>query len=287
MSILTSPNHRVESDAIARLNRSVGPHHTRGSHMTMKSSVSATITVAIACLATLFNGTDAIAAEIKLLASPGVRGAISELLREFESSTGHKIVADFAVIAVLKRRIDSGETFDVVIPSPSLVDDLIKQGKVAADTRTAFGRTGLGVAVPKGAPKPDISMVENLKRALLNARSVAYSKEGASGTNFLEVLNLLGIADEMRSKLKPSTSVSDAIEKGEADMAVTGMGPAMEMPGYVGGLPPEVQRYVTFGAGVSTTTKNPEAARALLRFLTSPNAVPMFKAKGLEPGMGQ
>lgn len=254
--------------------------------MSVKSSVAGSLLAINILLAILSLAQDAVAAEIKLLASPGVRAAVSELLPTFEVQSGHKVTAEFAVIAVLKRRIDAGEMFDVVIPGPALIDDLITQGKVAADTRVAFGRTGLGVAVAKGAPKPDIGSVENFRRALLNAKVVAHSKEGASGTNFLEVLKHIGIAEEMRPKLKP-TSGGGAIQNGEADMAISDIGPAMEMAGsdYLGGLPAEIQRYVTFTAGVSATTKHPHAARALLNFLISPTAAPVFKAKGLEQGV--
>ena len=253
--------------------------------MSGRSSIAVFVLAAIIVLAATSAGSDAVAAEIKLLASPGVRAAVRELLPEFEARSGHKVAVDFAVIAVLKRRIDDGESFDVVIPSPAVIDDLIKDAKIAAETRMAFARTGLAVAVAKGVPKPDISTVENFKRALLNAKWVAYSKAGASGPSFLAVLARLGIADEMRPRLRPSDG--GAIERGEADMAISDMGPAMEMRGaeYLGGLPAEIQSYVTFAAGVSTTTKYPEAARALLRFLTSPTAAGRFKAKGLEQGV--
>lgn len=251
--------------------------------MSTKSSIAGAVLAAMMVLALTSVASNSVAAEIKLLASSGVRAAVSKLLPEFEARSGHKVTADFAVIAVLKRRIDAGEEFDVVIPSPAVIDHLIKEAKVAADTRMAFASAGLGVAVAKGVSKPDISSVQNFKRALLNAKGVAHSKEGASGTNFLEVLSQLGIAKEIRPKLRPGAS----IESGDADMAISDMGPAMEMRGaeYLGGLPVEIQRYVTFEAGISTTTKYPEATRALLRFLTSSTAAEVFKAKGLEQGV--
>jgi molybdate transport system substrate-binding protein len=254
--------------------------------MSVKSFVAGSLLAINTLFAISLLARDAVAAEIKLLASPGVRAVVSELLPAFEARGEYKVTAEFAVIAVLKRRIDAGEAFDIVIPDPALIDELITQRKIAADTRVAFGRTGLGVAVVKGAPKPDISSVENFRRALLNAKVVAYSKEGASGRNFLEALRHLGISEEMQPKLKP-TSGGDAIQKGEADMAISGMGPAMEMAGadYLGGLPAEIQRYVAFAAGVSATTKYPQAAKALLNFLVSPAAAPAFKAKGLEQGV--
>src|SRR5262245_30900043 len=141
-------------------------------------------------------------AELKLIASPGTRGALLELAPQFEKTTGHKVALDFAVIAVLKRRIAAGEAFDVVIPGPELIDELVAQGRVAADTRAPFGKTGVGLGVKKGAPRPDISTPENLKRALLAAKTVGHSKEGQSGVAFVEALKRLGIEQEMRPKIK-------------------------------------------------------------------------------------
>jgi len=244
------------------------------------------IALAAMSFAALFGGSQAVAAEIKVLASPGVRGAVSELAPQFERATGHKVVTDFVVIAIIKRRVEAGEPFDIAIPSPELIDDLVKQGKVAADTRTVFGRTGLGVAVRNGVPKPDISTVDAFKRALLSAKSVGHSKEGQTGVNFLIVLERLGITAEMKPKLKTyeGNQMAEALAKGTEEMGVTGMGPVLEMKDVqkLGGLPPEIQRYVNFSAGVSANSKEPEAARALLKFMMSPEAAAVAKAKGLE-----
>ena len=254
--------------------------------MTGKQFRAATLTSALMACSAVFSAGGAMAAEIKVIASPGVRAVLRELAPQFESTTGHKVVMEFDVIAVLKRRMEAGEAFDIVIPSPELIDDLIRQGKVAADTGAAFGRTGIALAVRKGAPKPDISTPENLKRALLDAKAVGHSKQGQSGVHFLEALNRLGIAQEMRPKLKAFDGNDQAIamQNGELDFAVGGTGPILEMPGtdFLGGLPPALQSYVKFSIGVSTASKQPEAARALLRFLTSPAVTPAFKAKGLE-----
>jgi ABC-type molybdate transport system substrate-binding protein len=116
--------------------------------------------------------------------APAARGAVLALAQQFERETGHKVVADFIVIAVIKRRIEAGEAFDIAIPSPEVIDDFIKQGKIAADTRTAFGRTGLGVVARKGIPTPDISTVDAFKRTLLNAKSVGHSREGQTRREF-------------------------------------------------------------------------------------------------------
>ena len=239
----------------------------------------------LVCTAILCGGS-AVAAEIKLMASTGVRAVMNELAPQFEKSTGHKLVTDFAVIAILKRRIEAGEAFDVVIPGPELIDELVRQGKVAADTRAAFGRTGVALGVRKGAPKPDISTPEKLKRVLLDAKAVGHSREGQSGVHFRAALERLGIAKEMAPKLRPydDGGSSVALQKGEIDIAASGTGPILEMPGVdlLGGLPPEVQSYVRFSIGVSTAAKDPQAARALARYLTSPAVAPAFKAKGLE-----
>jgi len=149
-----------------------------------------------------------------------------------------------------------------------------------------FGRTGLGVAVRNGVPKPDISTVDAFKRALLSAKSVGHSKEGQTGVNFLIVLERLGITAEMKPKLKTyeGNQMAEALAKGTEEMGVTGMGPVLEMKDVqkLGGLPPEIQRYVNFSAGVSANSKEPEAARALLKFMMSPEAAAVAKAKGLE-----
>ena len=254
--------------------------------MTLKQFCTAVIATAITSCSTVFGGGSAVAAEIKVIASPGVRAVLRDLAPQFESTTGHKVVMDFDVIAVLRRRIEAGEAFDVVIPGPELIDDLVAQGKVAADTRAAFGRTGVALGVRKGAPKPDISTPESLKRALLAAKAVGHSKEGQSGVHFREALVRLGIAEEMRPKLRAlaGDEQSIALQKGEVDIVASGMGVVMEMPGadFVGGLPPQLQSYVRFAIGVSTASKEPQASRALQRFLTSPSVAPAFKAKGLE-----
>jgi len=226
------------------------------------------------------------AAELKLIASPVTRAALLELAPQFEKATGHKVAMDFAVIAVLKRRIAAGEAFDIVIPGPELIDELVGQGKVAADTGAPFGKAGVGLGVRKGAPKPDISTPESLKRALLAAKAVGHSKEGQSGVAFVAALKRLGIEPEMRPKLRTYDEKDQAIalQNGEIDIAASGMGPVMEMPGVelLGGLPPELQNYVKFSIGVSSASQAPEAARALQKFLTSPAVTPVLKAKGLE-----
>jgi molybdate transport system substrate-binding protein len=227
------------------------------------------------------------AAEIKVIASPGVRGAVLELARGFETDTGHKVVANFDVFAVLVRRIDAGEPFDIAILTPELIDDLILRRKIAPETRSAFGRTGLGFGVRKGAPLPDIGSVEALKRVLLAANSVAHSKEGTSGAQFLSLLDRLGLAEEMKSKLKAldTKGLAQAIAAGEADLVATGTGPILIMPEteLLGAMPSDLQTYIVFAAGVSMAARHPDAANMLMQFMNTQTATAIKKAKGVEP----
>jgi len=223
---------------------------------------------------------------LKLIGSPGARGVVTELARQFERETGHKVAGDFVVIAVVRRRIEAGEAFDAVIPGPELMQELVKQGKVAADANAPFGRTGVGLAMRQGAPRPDISTPESLKRTLLAAKAVGHSREGQSGVGFRAALEKLGIADEMRPRLRTyeEGGYVAALKSGEVDIVASGMGPILEMRDVevLGPLPAEVQSYVRFSIGVSSATRDPAAARQLMRFLLSPQAAPVFRAKGME-----
>ena len=231
-------------------------------------------------------GGNPLAAEIKLIGSTGVRAVIGELAPQFEKASGHRVVTDFAVIAILKRRIEAGEAFDIVIPGPDLIAELVKQGKVAADANAPFARTGVALAVRAGAPRPDISTADKLRRVLLDAKAVGHSREGQSGVHFRAAIEKLGIAREMAPKLRPfdDGAAEQALQRGEIDLTAGGTGPILEMKAgqYIGGLPPEVQSYVRFSIGVSSGAKDPLAARELMRYLTSPAVAPAFKAKGLE-----
>ena len=226
------------------------------------------------------------ATELKLIGSPGTRGVVSELARQFEQQTGHRVTGDFVVIAVIKRRIEAGEAFAVVIAGQELIQQLVKEDKVAADANAPFGRTGVGLAVRQGAPKPDISTRDDLKRALLAAKAVGHSREGQSGVGFRAALEKLGIADQMRPKLRTyeESGYVAALKSGEIDMVASGMGPILEMRDVevLGPLPAEVQSYVRFSIGVSSAAREPAAARQLMRFLASRQAAPTFKARGME-----
>jgi molybdate transport system substrate-binding protein len=226
------------------------------------------------------------AAEIAVFATGATRDAFKELAPQFERETGHKISAQFDLPPNLYRKIDAGEPFDVILLSTD-VEPLIKQGKVAADSRTVLGRTGIGVAIPQGRRKPDFATVEAFKRELLDAKAIATSGEGSSGRYVLALLERLGIADEVKPKLRTGGpgSAAQFVARGEVDFAVIGLPPVLGIPGveWLGWLPPEIQSWLLFTGGVATAAKEPAAGRALLTFLTTPVAAAVFKAKGLEP----
>ena len=226
-------------------------------------------------------------AEIKVLSGTGPRSAVRELVGQFERATGHKVVVRFDVNAEVKRKIEGGETFDAVILNPEVLDDLIRQGKVTAASRAAIGRAGVGVAVRAGTARPDIASVEAFRRTLLNAKSVAFPEEGASGVYFVNLLRRLGISDDMKPKLRPmpASDTAEVVARGEAEMVVVVMPRIADVPGVdvVGPLPAELQIFIGFAAGVGAAAKEPDGASALVRFLSGPAAAPVLWAKGIEP----
>lgn len=227
------------------------------------------------------------AAEITVLSGNGARAAIAELCAQFERATGHEVTLRFAVNPETQRKIEEGEAFDVAILNPPVLDALIRQGKVIAGTRTVIGRSGIGMAAREGAPKPDISSVAAFTRTLLDARSVAYPGEGASGRYFVSLVERLGIAVLMKPKMRPMPAEYnvEVVARGEVDLVVVVASRISGVPGvqFVGRIPQELQTWIGFTAGVSAAAREPEAARALLRFLTAPAAASVLAAAGVEP----
>jgi molybdate transport system substrate-binding protein len=229
------------------------------------------------------------AADLKVLASNGVRGALEELAPAFARATGHKLDITFGLAAGLKREIEAGAAFDLAILTSANIDDLAKQGKVDGASRTPIARSGVGIMVRAGAPKPDLSTAEALKSAVLAARSITWAKEGQSGIYFASVVQKLGIADAIKPKLNLALDGAGAAQKvarGEAELGVLLVNEIIAHQGVeiAGQLPPELQSYTAFHGGVSTASKDAGAAKALAEFLTTPAAREVFKAKGQEPG---
>jgi len=232
-------------------------------------------------------GSPAQAAELRVLSGNGAKAAVRELCTQFERATGNTIKLHFEVNADLKKKIEAGEAFDVAVLNPPVIDALIKDGKLVAGSRADIGRSGLGVAVRKGAPKPDIATAEAFKRTLLAAKAVAYPGKGASGLYFVSLLDRLGIKAEMQGKLKPMAAEDtvEVVARGEADMVVVVATRITGVPGVdlVGPIPEVLQTKIGFAAGLSASAKERAAAQALIRFLTAPAAAATLRTNGVEP----
>jgi molybdate transport system substrate-binding protein len=240
----------------------------------------------IGCAMLALEGAAASAAEIKLLASNGVTAILRELGPEFERVSGNTLKIELDVASALKTRIEGGEAFDVAILTAGITDDLIKAGKLAG-SRADIARSGVGVAIRAGAPKPDISTADAFKQTLLAAKSVAYTTQGASGQYFASLLVKLGIADEIKAKAKllPGGAVAELVARGEAELAVQQISELLPVAGaeFLGPLPPELQSYTVFSAAIGANAKDPASAKALIEFLTAPKVAPVLKTKRMEP----
>ncbi len=227
------------------------------------------------------------AAEIKVLSGNGGRVAVAELSERFEKETGHKVVIDFAVNPQVRKRVLDGEAFDVAVLNPPVLDELIKAGKVKAETRTVIGRIGLGVGIKQGAPRPDLSTAEGFKKALLSANKVAYPEEGASGIYFASLVKRLGIEEEMKSRLMPMPGEYnvEVVAEGKADMVVVVASRIYGVKGVdmVGLLPNELQTWIAFAAGVSSSAKDTDLAGKLANAMAAPSAEPFLRQIGLQP----
>ncbi len=227
------------------------------------------------------------AVEIRVLSTHAALDVLNELGPKFERATGHRLAFGYDPAKAVKRQIENGAAFDVAIVTRPVFDDLVAQGKILPETRADIGRSGLGMAVRKGAPKPDIATTEAFKRALLAAKSVVRSTEGTSGMYFETLLDRLGIAEAMRGKvvLGPSGRVAELVARGEADMAVQQIAELLPVTGaqYVGPFPPKLQLYSEFSAGVAAASKHREAAKTFIATLTTPEAIALFTAAGFEP----
>jgi molybdate transport system substrate-binding protein len=240
--------------------------------------------IALALLMAAAQTSAAGSAELKVFGSRVTRMMMADVGPGFEQATGFTPVVVTDVAAVMKRRIEGGEPFDLAVLVDFQTDDLIK----AADTRADIMKAGIGVAVKRGAPKPDIGTVEAFKRTLLAAKSITYLKEGASTIHLDKVFAQLGIADALKAKtVQPTTeSVSEMVAAGDAELGIIVIPNILSVPGaeVAGPLPPELQSYIMFTAAVSAQSPNQRAARDLIKLLTAPATVPLIKAKGMEPG---
>lgn len=241
----------------------------------------------IGLVALLAQGVAANAAEVKVMAGAAMRGAFGELIPQFERATGHKIAIEYGAGTAFRKQIESGEAFDLVIIDTSEVNELIKQGKIAGDTRADVVRAAIGLGVREGAPKPDISTVDALTNALLSANSFTYAPDALYGKQLSQAFDRVGIAEQVKAKTKPNplARVAPALAAGEVDLAIAGIPTLLSTKGVqvVGPLPGELQNWLVNTSGISATAKEPDAAKAFIKYLATPEAAAVIKARGMEP----
>lgn len=227
------------------------------------------------------------AAELRVISSTGLNPVINELTAKFESASGHKLsLAKPDSGADVKKRIDAGEVFDLAMLDLVSADDLIKSGKAVADSKRNIVRVGIGLAVRAGSPKPDISTVDAFTKAVLGAKSITFTT-GGSGIHFQALLKRLNIEEQVKGKLKQvgGGQAIPAVAKGEVELGVDIISQIVPVQGVdlVGPLPGDLQSFVTITVIMSSSAKEPAAARAFIDFLKGPVAAPVFKVKGLDP----
>jgi molybdate transport system substrate-binding protein len=243
------------------------------------------------CLAVSPDATAAAPVEVELLTSVALTSALNELAPQFDRASGDKIVIGYSLIADIRKRILNGETADVIMLSRPVMDELQRQNKIVPGSIVNVAGTAVAVAVRAGAAKPDISSVAAFKRTLLAAKSVVYAdpaKGGASGVYFAHVLDRLGIAEQMKPKtvLVPGAQAAEVVAKGGAEIGIGQTSEIMPVAGaqLVGPFPAELASTTLFAAGIGTGAKEPNAAKALIRFLIGPAAARVFTEKGFQPG---
>jgi len=232
---------------------------------------------------------DAPTAEIKVLSSTALKGVLEELVPQFERATKHTVVIQYGTAASLKRQIEQGQPFDLAVLTLAAMDDLIAQGRIAAGTRTPIARSGMAMAIRTGARRRDVGTTDALKRALLDAKSIAYAGEGAAGVYFTALVQRLGIAEALKPKSKVTASgllVGEAVVNGEAEIGILPLSEILPIRGaeVLGTFPMEVQGFAVMVGGVSAGAKAGAAAHDLLEFVTAPDALPVIKKKGMERG---
>src|SRR5262245_38677387 len=226
--------------------------------------------------------------EIQVLSSIATREAYNELVPQFERASSHKVATTWAGTVDIMKRMAAGEVHDLVIISSAELEALIKQGKIAAGSRVDLAKSGIGVAVRAGAPNPDLSSAEALKRTLLAAGTVGYTS-GPSGVHMAGVIERMGIAADIRPKYRSVPSggtIGTIVASGECEIGFQQVSELVHINGidYVGPLPPEVQRVTVFSSGIQAAAKNPDGAKALQQFLTTAASAAVMRKHGLETG---
>ncbi len=238
-----------------------------------------------ALLLTAWSGAQA--ADITVFGTVAAKSALEQIVPAFEAGSGHKVTLHIATTGELKADIEKGAHVDVAFLTAAALDDLIKQGKLDAAGKIAVARSGVGIAVAKGAPQPAIGNAEDFKRTLLAAKSITYSAQGATGPTMKKIFEQFGIADAMSAKTVIISKITapQAVAAGQAEMGFTQISEIYDAPQaqFAGPLPTEVQVYSTFSAAPSATAGDRAAAQAFVSALAQPAAKAILKARGLEP----
>jgi molybdate transport system substrate-binding protein len=238
------------------------------------------------------------AAELKVLCSGAMRAVLQQLAPVFEKSSSHKLVIEYATAGKVEEKVAADEGIDVAILTKPRAEKLVRAAKLVGGTTTVLARVPIGLAVKNGAPHPDISSVEAFKRTLLDARSIAYvdpASGGTSGIFLAQALEKLGIAAELKSKIRlvspaagqSSPRVGEVVQRGQAEIGIQPISELMEVPGIdiVGPLPADLQSPdLVYMAGSPAAAEQPAPAKALIDFLAAPAAAPVYKVNGMEPG---
>lgn len=229
-----------------------------------------------------------LAAEITVLAANAVKEAYHELVAGFEQSTGHKVTTRWGGTESIEKRIRGGETVDIVLVAAPNIDRLIQDGKLVSGSRMDFAKSGTGIALRSGLPKPDVSSAEALRKAVLDASSVAYSS-GPSGAYIADLFGRMGIADEIKHKVRQPPSgvqVGELLARNEADLGFQQISELLHVKGivYLGPMPNEIQNITIYSAALHAASPSPEAARALMQSLGAPDAKPILRKIGMESG---
>lgn len=252
-------------------------------------------TIALALVTTLLLTPAASAAEIRVMISGGLTAAYKALVPEFEKATGHTVLTAYGpsmgtTVNAIPVRLARGEAADVLIMVGYALGDLAKQGKVVAGSEVDLVKSPIGIAVKAGAPRPDIRSAATVKQALLAARTIAYSDSASGVYVSTEMFNKLGIAEDMKDKARkiPATPVGEIVAQGEAEIGFQQISELKPVAGIdiVGPLPDDLQQITVFSAGIASVSKEPDAGRALIRFLASPQARDELVKSGMEPISG-
>jgi molybdate transport system substrate-binding protein len=243
---------------------------------------------AFACALLLCHRAAAQSADVHVLVSNGIKAVVEDMRPQIEHAIGHPLTIEYRPTTALQKEIEAGAQFDAVIVTAESIGQMSKEGKTLGGEGTPISRVGVGIGIPKGAARPDVSTPDAVKRAMLNAKAVAYGPAGASYPYIVKMFESLGIADAMKAKTQffdTSDGTNGALADGKVDFGFTLVSEILPFKGIelLAPFPPQFQGYVRFAGAVSANAKNPEAAAAMIKVLAGPDSVASIKARGMEP----